>query len=306
MIETIKDKMNNVNIDKLNLFFILRAKQRNKIKYSVLQTNTTESVRRELLNIINEKLKNLISENHNKYNKYDPVVNPDDNTIQTINSDDINNFNEIRNKFNQIDLDFFNLTEFKKVWAYAISIKDPDIIFFRKFVPSQYLKKNRLIALLFKDGVFNDIADDILAIQREFDCIYYNGMIYILNKENFEMIFSYLEEWRDNIDKSISKLEEKKIIKNITEFYGNCLTDRKKVRKLHQILNSDFIEKIDNKLIQKINKDYELSLKFDSNGLLTVEQKDMWKILRLLDDDHLNSSYSYNKYIAHSKEKKTI
>ena len=57
-------------------------------------------------------------------------------------------------------------------------------------------------------------------------------------------------------------------------------------------------------MVQKINRDFDLELEFNEDDEMVIKGKNIWKILRLLGDDYLNSDYSKTQYIVHSKEKK--
>ncbi len=301
--EIIKElkKEDDVHVE---LFFITRIKRTNKIKFSVLASNITKNIGHEFKIIGIEKLNKVIEKNKIRYVNYDPTLRPDDNTVQEINTAKIHHFKDLIANFKTIDLPNFDLKKSKNVWAYAIKFNKSGIILFKKYYSSQNLKKKGIMALLYRDGLFNDIKDNILTISREVDCIYFNGKIFILNKDNFEKIFSYLEEWLDTIDKNLENLEKQNCIEDVNKLTEYCKTDSRKIRKLHQILQNDFLVDLNKNLVQKISKDYDLELEFNENDELIIKKKDIWKILRILDDDHLNSIYSKVQYIVHSKEKK--
>jgi len=295
------EKENDANVE---LFFITRIKRKNKINYSVLTSNITENIGHEFKILGIEKIDKIIEKNKIRYVNYDPTLRPDDNTVQEINTAEINLFKDLIEHFNALDLTNFDLKKSKNVWAYAIKFNKSGIILFKKYYPSQNLKKKGILALLYRDGLFNDIDDNILTINREFDCIYFNGKMFILNKDNFEKIFSYMEEWLETIDQDLENLEKQNYIEDVNKLSEYCKTDSRKIRKLHQILQKDFPVDLDKILVQRISKDFDLELEFNENDELIIKGKDIWKILRLLDDDHLNSIYSKTQYIVHSKEKK--
>lgn len=304
MLKEIIKELEKENDADVELFFITRIKRKNKINYSVLTSNITENIGHEFKIIGTEKINKIIEKNSIRYVNYEPTLRPVDNTVQEINTAERKLFKDLIEHFNTIDLTNFDLKKSKNVWAYAIKFNKSGIILFKKYYPSQNLKKKGIMALLYKDGLFNDIDDNILTINREFDCIYFNGKIFILNKDNFEKIFSYMEEWLETIDQDLENLEKQNYIEDVNKLYEYCRTDSRKIRKLHQVLQSDFPVDLNKNLVQRISKDFDLELEFNENDELIIKGKDIWKILRILDDDHLNSIYSKTQYIVHSKEKK--
>lgn len=300
----IKKLLKQVDLETIQLLFLVRKKVKNKIiGFTILKTDISIDVGTSLLNVLKAEIDQILDQDDIRYIDYIPTLITDDNTIQFISTEEIDIFSEILSSFTS-STQYFDIKNIRNLWAYAIKVGDSGIIAFKKYYPSKILTRKKVTALLYKEGRFDRLNDDILTLEKNFDCIFYQNKIYILNIKNFESIFGYLDKWLVGIKKNINILEEKSIIENFSDFYDMCASDPKKIKKLQKILDNEFKEKINKELVKNVNKDYNLSLSLNEKGELNVNGKNIWAVLRLLDDDHLKSTYSTNKYIAHSKEKR--
>ena len=93
------------------------------------------------------------------------------------------------------------------------------------------------------------------------------------------------------------------IFPDAEEILNLCKNDPRKLRKLQGILQQEFCRELDSKMANKMNDDFDLNLEINKKGEILPNSKNIWSILRILDDDLLNSFYSKIKYIVHSKEK---
>ena len=118
------------------------------------------------------------------------------NNIEYIEKGDVVHFKIIKSELKKINLDLFDLEETKKLWAFAIKFGS-ELIYFRKYTENKILDKKPLLALFVSDGAFNKLDKSVITIDQKVDCIYYKEKIYILNKNQFEQIFSFLEKLMD-------------------------------------------------------------------------------------------------------------
>lgn len=303
-LEELLEEIKKIDPDKVRLFFMIRKKRSDKIEYDLLSSEITSEISKKFIEITNTVVSQLLDMGKLQYKEYKPAIYYGDNTIETIEIGEIQDLEETLNRMTFLGLKEFNTSVTKNLWAYAIKISNPDIILFRKYTESRILEKKGLIPLIWSDGRFNQIDGSVLTIDEDIDCIIFNKQIYILNKLNFEKIFSFMDKFKDKIKTQISILETKEILDDINKFLELCSSDARKIKKLYKLLESDTLTNIDFQKIKEINDNYNLNLNFTEDNKIIIEKEKLWDILRVLDDDYLKSPITDNKYLAHSKEMK--
>lgn len=301
MLKEIKRKLDDASPDYTGLFFITRKKRREEIEYSVLRTEITADIGEALITIVKQQLSKLIETVDLEYIEYNPAINLDKNHVETIKREEVHYLDEILQDMNSADLNIFDMKQSKNLWAYAIKIGNSGITLFRKYTEKRILDIKGWIPLFVQNGVFNKLTDSILTIDKDIDCIYYDGKMFILDKTHFEKIFSFMDKFILEIDANICHLEEKSLVDDITALQKLCKSDPRKIKKLNKVLKSDILNSLNTKRISEINRQYNLDLDFTEDGKIIVSHKNIWAVLRVLDDEYLESSMTDNKYEVHSK-----
>lgn len=301
MLKEIKRKLDDASPDYTGLFFITRKKRREEIEYSVLRTEITADIGEALITIVKQQLSKLLETVDLEYIEYNPAINLDKNHVETIKREEVHYLDEILQDMNSADLNIFDMKQSKNLWAYAIKIGNSGITLFRKYTEKRILDIKGWIPLFVQNGVFNKLTDSILTIDKDIDCIYYDGKMFILDKIQFEKIFSFMDKFILEIDANICHLEEKSLVDDITALQELCKSDPRKIKKLNKVLKSDILNSLNTKRISEINRQYNLDLNFTEDGKIIVSPKNIWTVLRVLDDEYLESSMTDNKYEVHSK-----
>lgn len=301
MLKEIKRKLDDASPDYTGLFFITRKKRRAEIEYSVLRTKITADIGEALITIVKQQLSKLLETVDLEYIEYNPAINLDKNHVETIKREEVHYLDEILQDMNSADLNIFDMKQSKNLWAYAIKIGNSGITLFRKYTEKRILDIKGWIPLFVQNGVFNKLTDSILTIDKDIDCIYYDGKMFILDKIQFEKIFSFMDKFILEIDANICHLEEKSLVDDITALQELCKSDPRKIKKLNKVLKSDILNSLNTKRISEINRQYNLDLNFTEDGKIIVSPKNIWTVLRVLDDEYLESPMTDNKYEVHSK-----
>jgi len=298
MLKEIKRKLDDASPDYTGLFFITRKKRREEIEYSVL---STADIGEALITIVKQQLSKLIETVDLEYIEYNPAINLDKNHVETIKREEVHYLDEILQDMNSADLNIFDMKQSKNLWAYAIKIGNSGITLFRKYTEKRILDIKGWIPLFVQNGVFNKLTDSILTIDKDIDCIYYDGKVFILDKIQFEKIFSFMDKFILEIDANVCHLEEKSLVDDIAALQKLCKSDPRKIKKLNKVLKSDILNSLNTKRISEINRQYNLDLNFTEDGKIIVSPKNIWTVLRVLDDEYLESPMTDNKYEVHSK-----
>lgn len=304
MLDTVQQKLGGVSPDDVRLYFITREKdEEEKFVYGVLKTEINQSVSKTLLDAVKMKIAALIDKGDLEHIPYSPGVNPDKNHVKTISKSEVPYIDDILQKTNRADLDMFNVTQSKNIVAYAIKI-GREITVFRKCTKHLMLENKGLLSLMVaRDGKFDRLTGTVLTLDGNIDCICYRGDVYILKCVGFERIFSFMDKFKEEINRNISNLGKKGLVDDIHLLVELCKTDGRRIKKLHKILKGETLAGLDLDKVRQINTSHKLGLKFTEDGKIEVKANKISAILKVLDDDYVKSPMTGNNYETHSKEK---
>ena len=193
---------------------------------------------------------------------------------------------------------------------YAIVVQPPNsqaIIFYRRYTHKRMLSESPYFVmkrLLTNDHQYNRVKEPAFLFDKHIDCIGRGKDMFILRKDAFYYIFSFLEELEKSADQTLAIIGARNLIVNFSAFSKACKENRNKLFKLKNIsiqsyLNTITIEDVE-KSIVKHNLTVPIELR-QGRRMLRYDPKDSYGILKLLDDDYLSSDMTRRNYEANSK-----
>ncbi|HZU42959.1 MAG TPA: Kiwa anti-phage protein KwaB-like domain-containing protein [Terriglobales bacterium] len=176
----------------------------------------------------------------------------------------------------------------------------PPLYFFRIYTPKKELSRSRLFAALFGEGTFDRVKDPMFLFDHNVDCLSYDGTMYIFNKHNFEKIFRFFELVTQTAAQTLATIKTHVPIANFDELEKACTGHLQMQAKLKNIAGKPYLKKMKMADIKKVLKHFPTlglkTIKKDGNEMLLFDPKDKWALLRLLDDDYLDSVLTGQKY----------
>jgi hypothetical protein len=291
------------------LFFILKQPRNVQAPYSVRKTVNSHEISNALISLFEHNLSDIIKSESALVN-YD--INLDTNEcLQYIPCDDVPYANLINQGiFQEETLEVLSSLEeglLKKLWAYAVKISfgDEAIVYYKKYSPGKVLKKGLFNALLFRDGRFSELEDDVFQIHNDFDAILMNQEIIILKAIHFERIFGYEELYEHAAQTALVELAATHNYVDTDLLTTLVSTDGRKKRKLTAILNNQLITEMGYDHIKQTIQRYTLEIEIDdANQKFVLNAKNAYIFLKALNDDYLRSEATHNRYEATSKRRK--
>lgn len=296
----------------INLFFLEKKnnKRTNEISYKVLNVEIEEDLGNDLSEEALYQIENKMR-GEPDFREYGVLVGSDSSYIEKLGRDDVPHLNVILIQTNS-DLDEFVFDETKEIHGYIVRIENEEgtLYLFRKYDPKRVLKKG-IISKIIHEGRYGKSDDNLLLLDPNFDALLYvesedsSEMVFIFNRRNFEFLFSFTEYYENEVVDSETKIESRNIIGNIATLIDFCKNNSNMARKMVRIIQGGFYEDMTSDSIQTTVDDYNLDdITFDSAGKIVVNDNNTWTVLKILDDDYLESGNTSNKYESHSKVKK--
>ena len=194
-----------------------------------------------------------------------------------------------------------------KLRFYAIVLKPqspPPVICFRSYTRKKELSRSPFFAITMRNGIYDSVSEGTLLFDKHVDCIAIGSDMLILNKDKFQKIFQYYEELAKSAKKVLGVIKKHIPIDDFEAFSSACQGHLQKLAKLKNIAGKPYLQHLRMSDIKKVIGKYNLSITTVGKGgneKLHYDSSDKWGILRLLDDDYLESLMTGSSYEANSK-----
>jgi hypothetical protein len=188
---------------------------------------------------------------------------------------------------------------------------DKRLIGFRRYTNRQIIGSSFSLKGILDGTEYNKFEDKLFALPDEFDAVYYDGTIFVFKPSNFELVFDYLDAYQESADQVFDFLRSSKLtISNLSRVEDAIKGDHRSLRTMRKIEKRGLYKDLKPDDAQQIVDEYDLDLEVEKgeNGRWTIEISDMRKkfhILHLLNDDHLESRFTQNKYQVSGKDQRS-
>lgn len=298
--QELKDKLGDFSSEDVNLHLLIRNE--NTKEYSVLTTELNVTIRNELINNTKSMFDSILGrdyiiEEYSAINKYDA------HTIETKNTAQIPILQDINRIMND-DLDYYRssrIDDDDRIWAFIVVMGNNEMTMFQRCQPKKFLKPDKALRIKELDnGHFSNFEDTILTIDPQMDCISYDERMYIFKKFPFEEIFGVIDELIENVTTKLSDIPQDGLLVDLDEFFDFCSKDKYKIKTLSKVLDDDGFEYLTEGNITQLNESHNLDLEI-VEGKIKLTPENTRKILKIMNQDCVNSTLSREPYISHSK-----
>jgi hypothetical protein len=215
-----------------------------------------------------------------------------------------------------VDLELFapEFAQGRNLRFYDVAVRLPDpgwVHFLRAKGASLRLRRTSKIAAVMRGATYDELEDDPLLFDENFDAIVAGGLALIVNQGSFQRALGFVEQARALAAETVDALGEELRISNWDEFRAAATADINMISKIRSIA-----AKIEANPAYAAAMTTERVIAFaEANGIeIDTERVDgerqlvfhseparRWRILKLLDDDYLHSQLTEFDYEVNSK-----
>lgn len=259
----------NLGNSSIKLYFITKITDNSVNKYAsyTVDLNTQASKFRE--DFLRELQKSIENKQLNEFE----IVTPEIDSIEFLNSAEVNNLSTIKSLLNPITakpLTDLNLIS-DDIWGYIAVLTLPNkkqVNLFRKYVKvtaykakTQFkIKNGQLEKIKPEQSVFLDFKTDSIEIDNK---------MYVINRYYFHIFFAFDSAYVEFVEKALEDLRSVDAIENFDDFSKRCLSSGNLTKKLVTIIKDNrlkwFKENID-KMPQMV-LDFDLKVKIQNNKI---------------------------------------
>jgi len=192
---------------------------------------------------------------------------------------------------------------------------DTTIVAFQTFTKGQVLKTDESLILSKIQGTVTEsdepmyeaeVEDTLYQLPYRVDAIYEGDMVYVFDQRRFESIFDYYDEFRDAAEEVISDLEDMDITITGMEHIETAYQDFPNAARLfYDVRELGRYENLDQANLAYLHDNFAPDPIIERDGeyqLKATDRFDIWSILRVLNDSHLESPVTDSQYISLSKQ----
>lgn len=186
------------------------------------------------------------------------------------------------------------------------------IHFLRRTSSKKRLKQTNKISAVWSGRAFESLDDDPILFDTKFDAVVEGSEVYILNQRSFEQSLDFLEAARQaasaTVDAAIANLS----LANRDDFLAAVTNDINMISKTRSIAerlrDPEYAERMTVENLLKASEQHpeiDIDWDYDEDGKPTLvfhpDVQRRWRILKILDDDYLQSLVTDWVYEANSK-----
>ncbi len=180
------------------------------------------------------------------------------------------------------------------------------VVFFRKTSEKLVLGRGASFAAIFRRGHFDRIEETVFLFDRNIDCWSDGRYMFINSVGNFERMFRYFEQLQTRAQQTVDAVLQRVPISNADEFRAACTTQVRFMTKLAVINSKPYLAQIGMADIRRAIDEHGLPVEVvQENGqemlVFDPDPSRRWILLKLLDDDYLNSVMTHLRYEVNSK-----
>jgi len=137
--------------------------------------------------------------------------------------------------------------------------------------------------------------DSQRCLETTIDCFVFDGLLFVLRKNDYRRIFDQLEAVRQRARLAAAALHAKVPIANFDAFAEACSTQAAMADKLIAIQGRDYFDRLSYDMLKPVIDEFKLKIPIEPRDgtphlVFLTEPEQRWRILRLVDDDFLKSS----------------
>jgi hypothetical protein len=213
------------------------------------------------------------------------------------------------NRFNSLDTFREEKRFISGLRFYVIIAQPPEgeaIYFFRHYTPRKMLSQSPFFGIrwLSNKYYYERIEEPVFLFDSFLDSISRGSDLFILKKEHFYYMFRFLEELLKTAHETLELIRARIPIANFDVFARSCSRNKTKMQKLRNIASQPYLSTITIEDMKKVIASNNLNIRVilvDGQEMLYYERRDPWAILKLLDDDYLQSLMTGQHYVVDSK-----
>ncbi len=189
------------------------------------------------------------------------------------------------------------------LYGLTVSQEDDRLVLVRK-TPQIYVPRGKRFLGLVRNGRVEAIDEPILAFDGKADVLISGSTVFIFNSSAFKRLFITADLLRARVEEDTRLVADLIPIANVDEFLAACSRDANMMTKLGRLARRDYLSRLTIEDVRATIDHYGLPsdlLNERGEFVYSGAPKRRWLILKILDDDYLESLMTRRQYEVNSK-----
>lgn len=189
---------------------------------------------------------------------------------------------------------------------------DDRVLVFQDITRREILGKNDKIRFLSSDDHYEPIDKTIIEVPNRIDAVYYDGDLFIFDQRRFEKIFDYMDEFNEVAEDTVEDIVDSDVPIHTDEVFLDAVTSYPNATRIfytvreralweHDDVNMGTFEHV----IEEFNLSIEIEEREGEEGIVLEDKRNVWEVIHLYNDDHLNSPITDIGYQVEGKDART-
>lgn len=189
------------------------------------------------------------------------------------------------------------------LYGVVLGTAEKSVVCLQHFSPRFTLKPDRMLLLLHRDDVYDQIVEDGFAFDLAFDLVLSGEFAFALDKSALEGVFKHREALVRSVRAHVGTIAARVPIANVAEFESACASDLRFATKLAAIVARPTFPDLTPVMLAAHAARHGLAIARDGSGAFVFSNapEERWQLLKLLDDDYLDSQLTSARYEVNSK-----
>lgn len=263
---------------------------------------------------LERRLRNIVINHVNRSNSVEEYTfdcpEPEADQVRAINYEETDffkiftNLSELNPEEDIID----GVEELVRAKAYMIVLRNREgiqVVGFKTLPENWKMRQTKgLIPLLFKENRFEDLEDDnVFSISHSLDLIYFNELIFVLSKKDFERGLNFRDGMISNAESLYEEVTQLNLFVNIEILQNKVSNNQRYLRKIATIKNlGHFRNQVFLQRLQAISQAKGWNIIFE-NGQIVFTDDNIDDILTLLQNKRLHSELTEEDFDVDSAKR---
>jgi hypothetical protein len=189
---------------------------------------------------------------------------------------------------------------------------DDRLLLFQDVTKREILARDDRIRFWSNDDHYVDIDKTIVEVPNRIDAVYYDGMIFIFDQRRFEKIFDYMGEFEAVAEDTVEKIADSDVPVHTDDVFLDAVTSYPNATRIFYEVRERALwehDDVDIGTFEYIIDEFELSIEIEDQhgeeGVVLEDKRNVWELIHLYNDDHLNSPITEVGYQVEGKDART-
>jgi len=189
---------------------------------------------------------------------------------------------------------------------------DDRALVFQDITQREILAEDDKIRFWSNDDHYKEVDETIVEVPNRIDALYYDDHLFIFDQRRFEKVFDYMDEFNEVAEDTIETIVDSDVPIHTDDRFLDAVTSYPNATRIFYAVRERALwehEDVDMGTFDYIINEFDLSIDVEERdgdeGIVLEDKRNVWEVIHLYNDDHLNSPITEIGYQVDGKDART-